>query len=67
LAWIRLYEEPTGEEVISVRRDPVLVLRFIRTRARVYLEEPEDLEGDRLKVETWERPKPSGQHLGRAF
>jgi hypothetical protein len=44
---------------------PVFVSRFTCTHARVYLAEPESLEGGRLEVELWERPKPSGQSLGR--
>lgn len=41
---------------------PVFVSRFTCTHARVYLEES---KGERLKIELWERPKPSGQRLGR--
>lgn len=41
---------------------PVFVSRFTCTHVRVYLEDPEE---ERLKVELWERLKPSGQRLGR--
>lgn len=44
---------------------PVFVSRFTCTHARVYLEGPENLEVERLRVELWERPKPSDQRLGR--